>query len=117
MASDADIHRIGFRQSGLCAGMRTVAIGAVACRSRMLDSRLFDLFRFVGVAGKAQVLHVGLCQNHLPVLGWRVAGLAALLCKRWVLELGHQLGCRGLVRVVALETVRCTKRLVPMSFL
>jgi len=51
------------------------------------------------------------------VFGRRVAGVAALGFKRRMLELRHQLGCRGLVRIVALQAIRRGEGLVLMGLL
>ena len=117
MAADADIHRIGLRQSRLCAGVGVMTIGAIAGRAGMLHLRLFDLFRLVGVAGNAKVLDVGLGQNHFAVFRRGMAGIATLVRERRMLELGHQLGCGGLMRIMALQAIRRGERLILVGLL
>src|SRR5271165_2229659 len=82
MATQADIHRVRFRKSWLPAGMRAMAVGAVARRSRMLHLCFFDKFSLVRMASHAQRLHIGLRKHDFPVLGRSVAGVALLL-RKW----------------------------------
>ncbi|SRR5208282_4034065 len=117
VAAEADVHRICLWKSRLAASMRAVAIGAIAGCSRMLHFRLLDQLSLVGVAGHAKVLDVSLGQNNFSVLGWRMASVTLLVSKRRMHELGHQLGSGGLVRIVTLQTVGGTKRLILVRLL
>src|SRR5579872_7453122 len=83
----------------------------------MLHLGGLDLLALVVVAGQAESLGVGLGQDHLTVLGGRVAGIAAIALERCVLKLRHQLGRVGLVRIVALHAVGAGERLVVMRLL
>ena len=117
MASQANVHRIRLRQVRESAGVWIVAVGAISGRSRMLHLRLLDQLRLVGVAGNAKVFDVRLRQNHFAILRRGMAGIATLVRKRRMGKLGHQLRRCGLVRVMALQAVRRTKRLVLMRLL
>ena len=58
VAAQADAHRVGLQEPGVLAGVRIVAIGAVARRAWMLHLGLLDLLAPVGVAGDAEGLGV-----------------------------------------------------------
>lgn len=117
VAAETDIHAVGFRQSRLTAGVGIVAVSAIAGSAGMLYLGGLDLLAFVVVAGEAQRLCVGLCEYNLTVFGRRVACVAAIPLERSVLELGHQLGRVGLVRIMALHAVGLRERLVIVRFL
>ena len=69
------------------AGVRIVALGAIARRARMLHFRLLDLLGLIGVAGDANLLGVGLRQDDFAVLRRLVADVALLFGKRRMHEL------------------------------
>jgi len=79
------------------AGVRIVAVGAIAGRARMLHLRLLDLLSLVGVAGDAYFLGAGLCEDDFAVLRWLVANIALLRRERIVQESLHQFGSFRLV--------------------
>ena len=93
VAPQADFDGVGLGQAGLAAGMRIVAIGAIARCSRMLHLRAFNLLGFFVVAGDAQRLRVGLRKHDLAILSRGMAGVARLVRERRMQELSHQLGC------------------------
>lgn len=118
VAAEADVYRIRFWQSRIGARVRIVTVGTVPGRSRMLHFRLLDLLDLVRVARDAQIFHVRLCQDNLSGFRRGVTGLAPALFGKWRMEeLGHELWLRRLVRVVALQAVRCRKRLVLVRLL
>jgi hypothetical protein len=92
MAAEADAYRVGLGQARLIAGVRIVAIGAVAGGAGVRDLRVFDQLDLVVVAGDTERLRIRLGENNLAVLRGRVAHLAALGLERRMLELRHQLG-------------------------
>src|SRR6185437_16795397 len=92
MAAGANVHGIGFGKAGFCAGMRAVAINAIAgLRSGMRHLGGFNQLRLVAVAGDAQCLGVALSENNLAVLRRSMASLAIAAGKRRMLKLRHQL--------------------------
>jgi len=97
--------------------MRIVTVGAISSRARMLNLSLIDELRLVGVTGHAQVLDVLLGQDHFAIFRRSMTGIATLLRKGRMRELGHQLGRRGLVGIMALQTVGGGKRLVLVRLL
>ena len=117
VATQADVHGVRLWQPRIGAGVRVVAIGAIARGSGMLHLGFLDLLGFVGVTGDAKVLHVFLRQDDFSIFRRGVAHLATLLGKWRMEKLGHQLRLRRLVRVVALQAVRGTERLVLVSLL
>ena len=93
VATEADVDSVGLRQTRLRAGVRIVAIEALASLcSRMGHLRSVDLFGLLVVAPDAQCLRVFLCQDNLPVLCRRMAHFARLVGERRMLELRHQFG-------------------------
>src|SRR5215472_4431211 len=82
VAFEADAHRIALRQSGVGARMRAMAVGAIACRSWMLDLCLCDQLSLVGMAGDTKIFHVRLRENDLAIFRRSVAGVARILGKR-----------------------------------
>src|SRR5262249_47936055 len=114
VAAQADVHAIGFGQSGLAAGMRTVARGAVARSSGVLHPGSLDLLALVVMAGEAESLDVGLRQHYFAVLGRRVAGLAPVALEGRMLEFRHQFGRVRLVRIMALHAIGGGEGLVVM---
>lgn len=117
MAAQANVHRIRLRQIRESAGMRIMAVGAISSCARMLNLSLLDQLGLVGVASNTKVLDVLLRQHHFAIFGRSMAGVATLVRKRRMRELGHQLRRRGLMRVVALQAVRRSKRLVLVRLL
>ena len=83
----------------------------------MLHLGRVDQLGLVVVAGNANRLGVLLCQHDFSVFGRSVAGVAALVGKRRVHELCHQLGRGRLVRIVALDAVGRGERLILVSLL
>ncbi len=116
VAAQADIHRIGLRESGRTASMGIVAIGAFTHRTRVLNLGLLDLLGLLGVTGNAKRLGIGLRQHNLAVLRRGMAGVTLSAGKGRVRELRHQLWLSGLVRIVAGEAVGLVDRLVLMRF-
>ena len=117
VAAEADIDRVCFWQARLIAGVRAVAVSAIARRSRMLYLRGFDQLGFIVVTGYAQSLGIRLRQDNFSVLRGRVANLALFVGKWRMGESCHQLGSRRLVRIVAAYAIRGFKRLVLVSLL
>lgn len=115
VTAQANRNRVWLGESGRAAGVRIVAVGAIAGRARMLHLRLLDLLGIVGVAGDAYFLGAGLCQDDFAVLSWLVADIALLRRKRIVQERLHQLGSFRLVRIVARETIRRSEGLSLVS--
>ncbi len=116
MAGEANFHAVGLRQSGLIAGVRIVAIGAIAHGTGMLHFCRFDLLHYFVMAGTANSLDVFLGQNNLPAFRRRVAHLAGLVGKRGVQKCLHQFRPVGFVRVVAGDTVGLFERLILVRF-
>ena len=112
VAAQADIDRIGLGQSWLPAGMWTMAVGAIARRSRMRNFRRVDQFGFLVVAGHAERLGVGLRQYYFSILGRRMADFTLLVGKRWMRELRHQLRRRRLVRIVTAQAIGRSEGLI-----
>src|SRR5271166_6254089 len=79
VTTQANIHRIRLGKPWLPAGVRAVAVGAIAGRSWMLHLCLLDEFRLIGVAGNAQRFCVGLREHHFSVFGRSVANIALLV--------------------------------------
>ena len=117
MATQADFDGIGFGQPRLTAGMRAVAIGAIARGSRMRNFGAVDQLGFVVVAGHAERLDIGLRQDHFSVFGRCVADFALLFGERRMRELCQQLGSGRLVRIVTAHAVGLRERLVLVRFL
>ncbi len=91
MAGQASGHRIRLHETRRFAGMRIVAVGAIALRSRMLHFRVLDLLGLVGVAGDAERLGVRLASVRLCRLSpaaWQVSHSCS---RRAVRERLHQL--------------------------
>src|SRR5579885_306458 len=117
VTAEAGVDRIGLHESRRLAGVRSVAVGALARRPRMLHLRVGNLLDGVVVAGDAQVLRAARSQDHLAVFRRLVAGLAHLVFERIVRERLQQLGRSRLVRVVALNAVGRRKRLILVRLL
>ena len=119
VAAQAYVHGVWLRQPGGFGGMRIVTIRAIAHRSGMLNLGFVDLFRLIGVAGKAQLPWARRCQGDLAVLQWLVAGAAgaAAAIERRVHHGLHQLGTVRLVRIMALKTIGFRERLIVVRFL
>ena len=92
VTSQANTDGVGLGQAGLVAGVRAVAVCAIARRSGMRHFGRVDQLGLVVMAGHAQTLGVGLRQHHFSVFRRRMAGFAALLRERLMHELPHQLG-------------------------
>ena len=112
VAGQARRHGAGLQEARRLAGMRIVAVRAIALRSRVLHLGRGDLLGHLLVAHHAQGLHVLLRQHYFAVLGGRMASVALLAFKRVVQERLHQLWRLGLVRIVALEAVGFLDRLI-----
>src|SRR5208337_2349821 len=89
VTAQANRHRVRLGEARRAAGVRVVAVGAIARRARMLHLRLLDLLSLVGVASDAYLLGGGLSQDNLAILGRLVAGIARLRFKRIVQERPH----------------------------
>ena len=93
VTSQADTDRIGLRQAGLFAGMRAVAIGAIAGRAGMRHLGRVDRLGLVVVAGHANCLGIGLGEHYFSFLGRRVAGFAVFAsngtCVNFAISLGE----------------------------
>jgi hypothetical protein len=107
----ADVDSIGLGKCGRPSGMRIVAIRAVALRARMLKFRLLNFVGLVGVTSDTNVPNLRLRQYDFSALGSFVADFAKLLAKGRMHESLHQLGLRGLVRVVTRYAVSLGERL------
>ncbi len=83
----------------------------------MLNFCLLNLFRLLAVASNADSPRIGLRQHNLVVLGRLVARVAHLVFEWIVRERLHQLGLRGLMRIVALRAVGCAEGLALMGLL
>jgi len=97
--------------------MRVVTVRAITRRSRVLHLGFFDLLCLLAVTGYAQVFDLGLGQYYFSVFGRRMAHLAALVSKRRMKESGQEFRGGRLVRVVALQAVRCTEGLILVRLL
>src|ERR1700719_4144515 len=86
VAAQADINRIGFGKPRLPARVGTMAVRAIARRTRMRNFGCFDELGFIVVASHAQSLGVGLRQHHFSIFCRRVADLALLFGERWMRE-------------------------------
>ena len=117
MATQANLHAIGFRQSRELACVGIVAIRAISRSTGVLHFRSFNLLGFLVVARDAERLRVRLCQHDLPIFCRCMADFALLVCKWWMRKLGQKLWHGGLVRVMALHAVGGAKRLVLMRLL
>src|SRR5579872_4574973 len=117
VAAETDVDGGGFRQAGLLAGMRTVAVGAIAGGSGMLDFGGFDELGFVVVAGDTEGFDVLLREDDFAVLSRGVADVTLLVGEGRMRELGHQLGRGGLMGIVTGEAISFFKRLVLVSLL
>ena len=117
VASQANAHGVGLGQSGLPAGVRAVAVGAIAHGAGVRHLGRLNQLGLVVMAGHAQRLDVGLRQHDFSILHGRMAGFAALGLERRMKKLGHQLGRRRLVRIVALQAVGGGEGLVPVGLL
>ncbi len=116
MARQANFHAVCFRQSRLIAGVRIVAIGAIAHRTGMLHFGRFDLFHNFVVAGAANGFHVFLRQHNLAAFRWRMAHLAGFIGKGRVQECLHQFRPLRFVRIVAGDTIGFFEWLILMRF-
>ena len=92
MASEADADGIGLRQAWLFAGVRAMAVCAIAHCAGMRDLCAVDLLRFVVMAAQADSLGVGLGQHHFSIFCRSMAGFAGFGLEGHMLELRHQLG-------------------------
>src|SRR5271166_3350807 len=117
VAAQANVHRICFGKPRLPAGVRAVAIGAIARRSRMLYFGSVDQLGFVVVAGHAQRFGIGLRQHDLSVLCRSMAYVALFVGERRMQELGHQLGSGRLVGIVAGQAIGFVEGLILVRFL
>ena len=109
--------RVGLRQARLVAGVRAVAIGAVARGAGMRHFGGLNQLGLVVVAGDAERLGVGLRQDDLAVFGGRVAGVAALRFEGRMLKLRHQLRRGRLMRIVAFQAIGRREGLVLVRLL
>jgi len=118
VATQADVDRVRLGQSRRLAGVRVVTVCAFSQGSRMLDLSFLDLFRFIGVAGDAQLFRAGLGQHDLAVFGrlMTAAARAVAALKRDVHKSLHQFGAARLVWIMALQTIRRRKGLVIVCF-
>jgi len=107
----ANVDAIRLRKRARLAGVRVMAVGAIALRSGMLELGLLDLVRLIGVAANAKVFHLRLRQNDFSVLGRFVTDFAELFAKRRMRESLHQLGLRRLVRIVTGDAIGFSERL------
>ena len=105
VAAQADVNRIRLGKSWLTAGVRTVAVQAIARSSGMLNFRRVDQLGFIVMASYAQSLGVGLRENDFPILGWGVADFALPVGEWGMRELRHQLGPGGFVWIVTAHAV------------
>lgn len=117
VASKADADGIGLRQAGLLAGVRAVAVCAIAHCAGMRDLCAVDLLGFVVMAGEADSLGVGLGQHNFSIFCRSMAGFAGFGLEWHMLEFRHQLGRCRLVWIVAFHAVGCGEGLVLMSLL
>src|SRR5579859_10025 len=92
MAAETDFDGICFRQTNVLAGVRIVAIGAIAGGAGMLHLGAFDLLGLFVVAGHAKRFRVRLGQHNFSVFCRRVADFALLVVKRRMRVLGKKLG-------------------------
>ena len=97
VAAQADIDRIRLGKSRLPAGVRAVAIGAIARGSRMLNFCCLDQLGFIVVAGYAQSLGIGLRENYFPVFGrsWQTSHCLSANggCVNFAISLGAADSC------------------------
>lgn len=114
MAVEANIHRIGLRESRRFSSVWAVAIGAISQGAGVLHFGTLDLLRLFRVAGDANFLEGCLGQNHFSVFRCLVADFALFFAERQVNELLHQLRAIGLVRVVAGQAIRLLEWLILM---
>ena len=112
MTAQADVDRIGLGKSWLPAGVRAVAVRAIACRPGMRNFGSVDVLGFIVVASHAQRLGIGLGQHHFAIFGRRVADFALLVRKRRMREFRHQLRRRRFVWIVTAQAIRRLEWLV-----
>lgn len=89
MTSEANGNCVGLWQAGLVAGMRAVAVRAVARCAGMRHFGVVDQLRLIVVARHAYRFRVGLRQHHFAILYRRMAGVATLRLKRRMHEFRH----------------------------
>ena len=117
VAAQANLHGIRLGQANVSAGVWIVTIGAIPRCAWMLHLGAFDGLGLFVVAHHAQRFCIRLGEHHFSVLRRCVADFALLVRKRRVCVLGHKLRLCRLVRIMALDAVRCSKRLVLVCLL
>src|SRR5581483_2870634 len=115
VAGQAGVDWIRLNESRALPAMRIVAGDAFARGARMLYLRGLDLLGLIFVTGQAKSAAVTIGQDDLALLRGLVTAVAHLVLERVVQECLHQLRFRGLVRVVALQTIRGSERLPLVS--
>src|SRR5581483_9035398 len=115
VAGQAGVDWIRLNESRALSAMRIVAGDAFARGARMLHLRGLDLLGLIFVTGQAKSAAVTIGQDDLAFLRCLVTAVAHLVLERVVQECLHQLRFRGLVRVVALQTIRGSERLPLVS--
>ena len=83
----------------------------------MLHLCLFNVLGLLTVAGDADRFRLGLCEHNLPVFRGSMAGIARAAGKGRVRVGLHEVRGVGLMRIVALQAVRCPERLSLMLLL
>lgn len=112
MARKADIHGVRLREARAFAGVRIVAVDAIALRARVLNLGGLDLLGLLFVAAEAECFRILLRQDDFSVLGSFVAsGAGILVAKRCVYELLNQFWPRRLMRIVTSQAIGRAKRL------
>ena len=117
MAAETDVDGIGLRQPRIGASVRIVAVGAIAGSAGVLHFCGVDQLGLVVVACDANFFCGGLSEDDLPIFGSGMAHVAALVGEGRMHELCHQLGRRGLVRIMAAQAVGGGERLTLMRLL
>ena len=117
VAAEANIDTISLGQTGLRAGVRIVAIGAISSGTGVLHFCGFDLLGLFVMAHHAKRLCVSLRQDDFSVFRRGVANFALLIGEGRMRKFGHQLRHAGLVWVVALNTIRSREGLISVRLL
>ena len=116
MARIACRYRIRRDEPRVSARMGIVAGRTIALRTRMLHFRAGYLFRHFVVTGSTKLGNAGLRKLNFPVLRGLVTCVTALT-REWRMRVRlHQLGLRGLMRVVAGRANRSREWLPFMAF-